>query len=94
MLLIHCPHCAEARDEAEFRYAGQAHIERPKDPDRLDDVAFGEYLYFRKNPRGIHQELWLHTAGCGKYFNASRHTQSYEILETYPMGAQPKQAQS
>lgn len=89
MLHIHCPHCQELRDEAEFRYAGQAQIVRPANPDSLEDEAFGTYLYFRKNPRGPHEEMWLHAAGCRKYFNARRDTLSYEILETSPIKGQP-----
>jgi len=26
MLLIHCPHCQEDREEEEFSYGGEAHI--------------------------------------------------------------------
>ena len=90
MLFIRCPYCDEHRDEAEFHYAGQAHIRRPAEPDAVDDEAWGRYLYFRKNPRGAHHEMWLHAAGCRKYFNVTRDTVSYDILETYPLGASPK----
>ena len=34
MLLIPCPYCGE-REESEFHQGGEAHIERPKDPDKL-----------------------------------------------------------
>ncbi|PZQ27144.1 MAG: sarcosine oxidase subunit delta, partial [Ectopseudomonas oleovorans] len=47
------------------------------------------YMFFRDNPRGIHHELWVHAAGCRKYFNATRHTVTYEILETYKVGEKP-----
>ncbi len=89
MLLIHCPYCQEARDEEDFRHIGEAHIERPKAPESLTDAQWGDYLYFRKNPCGIHHELWHHSAGCRRYFNVTRNTLTYEILETYPMGARP-----
>ena len=89
MLQIHCPYCQEVRDEEDFTYVGEAHIQRPLGPDSLSDAQWGDYLYFRKNPRGLHHELWRHTAGCGRYFNATRNTLTYEIPETYPMGAQP-----
>lgn len=90
MLHIFCPYCKEYREEDEFRPRGEAHIARPLDPEATPDEAWGDYLFFRKNPRGVHHELWLHAAGCRKYFNATRDTVSYEILETYPMGEQPK----
>lgn len=89
MLHIFCPHCGEYRAEEEFRPKGQAHIARPADPDAARDESWGDYLFFRDNPRGIHHEMWLHTAGCRKYFNVTRDTVSYEILESYRIGEQP-----
>ena len=89
MLHIYCPHCEEYREEEEFRPKGEAHLARPKAPEETDDEAWGDYLFFRKNPRGVHHEQWLHAAGCRKFFNVTRHTVSYEILETYKVGQQP-----
>ena len=86
MFLIYCPYCGEHREEDEFHPAGQAHLPRPLDPDSLSDAQWADYLYFRKNPRGVHRELWVHTAGCRKYFNVARHTQTYEIYATYKAG--------
>ncbi len=81
MLRIYCPYCKEHREEEEFSYAGEAHIKRPDNIDELDDEAFGRYLYFRKNPKGMHHEMWVHTMGCRKYFNVKRHTVTYEIFD-------------
>ena len=89
MLLIHCPYCQEHREEEEFSYSGEAHIVRPTDPESLTDEQWGDYLFFRKNTRGIFHEMWNHSAGCRQYFNVTRHTASYEILECYPMGTMP-----
>ncbi|MDZ7898835.1 MAG: sarcosine oxidase subunit delta, partial [Arcicella sp.] len=47
-------------------------------------------LFFRDNPRGIHHELWVHAASYRLYFNATRHTVTYEILETYKIGEKPR----
>ncbi len=88
MLLIYCPYCEETRDEDEFSYQGEAHITRPLEPENLSDTEWGDYLFFRTNPRGLHHEMWQHTVGCRKYFNMTRHTVSYEILETYRIGEQ------
>ena len=74
------------REEEEFHYAGQAHIIRPEDPDNTDDQTWGDYLYFRKNPRGLHREMWVHAAGCRKYFYAIRNTVTYEVHATYRVG--------
>ncbi len=89
MLQIHCPYCNETREEEEFSYAGEAHIQRPREPGAVSDEVWGDYLFFRKNPRGIHHEMWQHAVGCRRFFNVTRHTMSYEILESYPMGSQP-----
>jgi len=90
MFHIYCPYCEEHREEEEFHASGQAHLARPLDPDACTDEQWGEFLYFRKNPRGLHHELWQHGAGCRKFFNITRDTLSYEILETYKVGESPK----
>lgn len=89
MLHIYCPYCEEMREEEEFSYSGEAHIARPTDPESLTDEEWGDYVFFRKNIRGIHHEMWNHAAGCRRYFNATRNTQTYEIHETYKMGEKP-----
>jgi len=88
MLHIYCPHCGEHREEDEFHYKGQAHIARPLDPESCTDEQWGDYLYFRDNPRGLHREVWFHSAGCRKFFNVVRDTQTYEIHESYLIGTQ------
>ena len=89
MLRILCPHCGEHREEKEFHFKGQAHITRPNDPDTCDDKTWGDYLYFRKNIRGIHHEMWVHTLGCRKFFNVTRDTLTYEVHESYKIGEAP-----
>ena len=88
MFYIYCPYCQEYRDEQEFNAAGQAQIARPQDADNCSDEQWGRYLYFRKNPCGQHREMWLHAAGCRKYFTLSRDTRTYEINAVYRMGEQ------
>jgi sarcosine oxidase subunit delta len=85
MLLIACPWCG-SRDETEFHYGGQAHLPYPADPDALDDVAWGEFLFVRDNPKGWFAERWCHSAGCRRWFNAVRHTVTHEIAATYRAG--------
>jgi sarcosine oxidase subunit delta len=86
MLLIHCPYCEAERPEIEFRNAGQAHLARP-DPATASDEDWAAYLYWRDNPKGIAAERWRHVHGCGRYFNALRHTVTDRLLATYPAGA-------
>ncbi len=86
MLLIRCPVCAMERPELEFRHAGEAHIDRPRAPAETSDADWAGYLYMRANPKGVIAERWRHIHGCGRFFNALRHTVSDRILATYPAG--------
>ncbi len=88
MLLIKCPYCGE-REESEFHQGGEAHIERPKDPDKLDDAAWADYLFMRKNTKGVFFERWVHRHGCRRWFNVARDTATNEIHAVYEMGKKP-----
>jgi sarcosine oxidase subunit delta len=90
MLHIYCPYCEEMRTEEEFTYGGEAHIVRPLDPPSLTDAQWADYLFCRSNPRGMHHEMWHHTAGCRRFFNVTRDTETYVIHETYQMGRKTK----
>src|SRR5258708_2152766 len=85
MLLIPCPHCGP-RPEIEFRYGGEAHIARPKNPAALSDAEWAEFLYLRSNPKGRHVERWRHAHGCGRFFNCIRDTITDKIEATYGAG--------
>jgi sarcosine oxidase, subunit delta len=85
MLLIACPWCG-ARPENEFRYAGEAHIDRSRDPASLDDETWAQFLYMRTNAKGVHYERWRHIHGCSRFFNCVRDTVSDRILDTYKPG--------
>jgi sarcosine oxidase subunit delta len=78
MLLIECPWCGP-RAESEFSCAGEADVARPLNTEKLTDREWGDYLFMRKNPRGVHREQWLHTQGCRRWFVAARDTITYEI---------------
>lgn len=91
MLLINCPWCG-ARDQSEFTCHGEAHIIRPQDPAALDDAQWGDYVFFRNNPQGMHRERWMHAHGCRRWFNAARDTRSDRISATYPPGEPPPAA--
>ena len=86
MLLIHCPYCQEDRPELEFANAGEAHIVRPKDMSKLSDEQFEKMFFIRENPKGVNLERWRHVFGCGKLFNAVRHTVSDKFLKVYKSG--------
>ena len=100
MLLIECPWCGP-RAEIEFTCGGEAEIARPLDTDALSDREWGEYLFMRDNPRGVHKEQWLHTQGCRRWFKVTRDTVSYDIqgYETFgdansPVNVQTKAQQA
>jgi sarcosine oxidase subunit delta len=88
MLLINCPYCGP-RAEIEFRYGGQAHIERPGPHGEVGDQQWAEYLFYRTNPKGEHRERWVHAAGCRRWFNMARDTTNHQIAAVYPMGEVP-----
>jgi sarcosine oxidase subunit delta len=79
MLLIECPWCGP-RAESEFTCGGEAGIARPLDTDDLSDRVWGDYLFMRKNARGVHREQWMHAQGCRRWFIATRDTVSYQML--------------
>ena len=85
MLQIPCPHCGP-RDEVEFSCGGEAHIARPKESDALSDAEWADYLFMRRNTKGVYLERWVHQHGCRRWFNVERDTVSHEILRVYPMG--------
>jgi len=88
MLLIHCPHCGP-RAEIEFRAGGEAHIQRPADPDATTEEEWAQYLFIRSNPKGLHRERWFHAHGCQRWFNALRDTRNDRFLAFYAMGEKP-----
>ena len=83
MLRIPCPWCG-IRDETEFRFGGEAHVERPGL--EVNDAAWADYLFNRENPKGLHYERWCHVYGCSQWFNVVRDTVTHEIHAVYEMG--------
>lgn len=86
MLLIYCPYCEEERPELEFHGAGEAHIARPANIADISDVEFAEFFFIRDNTKGIVFERWRHLHGCGRFFNAARHSVSDKFIMTYKTG--------
>jgi len=93
MLQITCPYCGP-RAESEFSCGGEAHIARPLDTDALTDEQWGDYLFMRKNPKGVHREQWNHVAGCRRWFNAERNTVTYQFSKFYKVGENPDAPQA
>ncbi len=76
MLRIDCPWCG-VRDEAEFKYGGDATVKRPAADGNAE--SFYRYTYERANPKGWHLEWWHHAAGCRQWLKVVRHTVTHEI---------------
>lgn len=75
---IKCPYCGE-RSLDEYVYLGDATVTRP-DPAAADAAdQFYAYSYVRKNPAGLHRELWYHSAGCHAWLVVTRDTRTHEI---------------
>jgi sarcosine oxidase subunit delta len=91
MLLISCPWCG-ARAETEFTCGGEADIARPSDPERLTDKDWGDYLFMRRNPRGVHCEHWHHSFGCRRWFVVERDTVTYELRTVHDPAARAQNA--
>ncbi|QHQ34458.1 sarcosine oxidase subunit delta [Algicella marina] len=81
MLILSCPCCGVRGEETEFSPGGEAHLRRAGP--ETDDAVFSEYLFQRRNPRGVHFERWRHSFGCGKWFHAARCTKTLEVFGTY-----------
>ncbi|MEV4647413.1 sarcosine oxidase subunit delta [Saccharopolyspora sp. NPDC049426] len=77
MLRIRCPWCGE-RDEVEFRYGGQA-VDYPAEPGALNDREWADFLFVRDNPCGWWRERWVHSAGCRRWFELWRNTETDEV---------------
>lgn len=89
MLLIRCPYCEADLPELEFAGAGEAHIARPENLAEISDADFEKFLFIRDNSKGIVFERWRHIHGCGRFFNAARHSVSDKFVMTYKAG-EPK----
>ena len=87
---MNAPYCGP-RPEPEFHYGGEAHIARPENSQDLSDEAWADYLFMRKNTKGVLRERWMHAAGCRRWFNAVRDTVTYEFHAVYKVGDPPPQ---
>ncbi len=81
MLNLFCPICQRYCDETELSCGGQAHLIRRDHAS--SDKDFYEYLYERKNDKGIIFERWRHVYGCGKWFHTARCTLTNQVFGSY-----------
>lgn len=70
------------RDAQEFVYLGDASLlDRPDWQAEDASSAFHDYQYQRKNPAGVHRELWFHEQGDRSWLVVTRDTTTHEILK-------------
>ena len=80
-MLIHHP-LLGLRDAAEFVYLGDASLLDRPDPDSPTAAdEFHDYLHIRKNPAGLHTELWYHEQGDRSWLLVTRNTLTHEITD-------------
>ncbi|MFT6581456.1 MAG: sarcosine oxidase subunit delta [Alphaproteobacteria bacterium] len=80
MLEITCPWCG-ARAQTEFSYTGDGAITRP-DLATENAKDYFEYVYLRDPRRGVQDEIWRHSAGCGQFLKVRRDTLTHKIHAT------------
>ena len=82
MMQLPCPYCG-LRDETEFVCGGESHVTRP--PLAASDDEWADYLFGRRNPKGMTNERWHHRFGCSQWFNIERDTLAHAIGTAYLM---------
>ena len=55
----------------------------------ISDQDWDNFVYYRKNPRGNHLELWHHISGCRQWFKVLRNTATHDIIQTMEMKENP-----
>jgi sarcosine oxidase subunit delta len=93
MFVIDCPYCGN-RDQSEFTYAHEAHIDRPPKSDEMTDAEWAGFVFLRKNTKGLYAERWWHAAGCRKFFNMLRNTATDQIHAVYKVGERPPEVEA
>jgi sarcosine oxidase subunit delta len=58
---------------------------RPEPWHEVAEGTWGDYLFTRQNPKGVHLERWVHLNGCRQWFNVARNTVTHEIVAVYGM---------
>ena len=95
MLLIPCPYCGP-RDVTEFSYGGDGNVrqahENQTGADASSAAASCASVFLRDNPRGPHEELWQHSAGCRRWIRVRRDTLTHEVLGSAPGAAVAKRS--
>lgn len=90
MLLLTCPICSLAADEAAFTCGGDAHVARPQSvaPEAVSTDELYSYLSTVPNAPGWCREQWLCHA-CESWFVLLRHSVTNRVAAAYRIGDVP-----
>ena len=88
MQIFTCPFCGP-RDETEFHYGAEAGKVRPEPAGEVSAESWSEYLYMKKNPKGLTREIWVHVT-CGEFFAMERDTVSHEVIASHSLRKEEK----
>ncbi|MCO4812048.1 MAG: sarcosine oxidase subunit delta [Gammaproteobacteria bacterium] len=80
MKILICP-LNGPRNISEFTYGGEYHP--LADPQKSNDRAWADYVFFHDNHAGIVIEWWCHTASS-YWFLAERDTRTDNVVRTFP----------
>jgi methylglutamate dehydrogenase subunit B len=73
---ITCPWCGP-RPVEEFTYGGDATKARPKNPEAAGREPWIDFVFYRGNIAGPHEEYWQHVGGCRAWLIAVRDTTTH-----------------
>lgn len=74
---LNCPHCG-TRSVNEFVSLGAASPKRPTLAEPMEKWV--DYVYFRDNVAGVHDEYFYHAMGCRAWLIVTRNTVTHDIL--------------
>lgn len=67
----------------EFVQLGAANMPRP--PVDAPMEAFVDFVYFRDNPAGPHDEIFQHAGACRAMLRVTRDTRTHQILSVHSL---------
>lgn len=79
MHFIRCPYCDEHFEEVEFTYGGE--VRRPLTTESPTDLEWSNFLFMKRNTKGVLTEYWLHSHGCMRWFQMERDTRNHQIQD-------------
>lgn len=83
MHYLACPYCNEYYDETEYSCGGETRTN--VDQSSCTDKEWADFLFIRRNTKGVLSELWFHKHGCMRWLVVERDTRTHEVLKVLPI---------